>query len=173
MGIRETMVPIEPPAQRAPAVLSRLRAAQRELVDLKLRIPECALAAAEGKPGAREALAALHRGITAIAFEIECSPDARFLAERLDASALAAWRANIQTLPIEQIIDGITRDQCCRRCSTAGACVITGANPYAGPCGHPVLVGALEKQSYRDNPKIQAVFAAACAKLGLTRSRAA
>jgi hypothetical protein len=172
MGRHEKIVPAERPALRAPAVISRLRIAERELADSKLQVAERALAVAEGKPGAVESLAALREKIAALTFEIEASPQARELAQRLDQEALTAWRADVQTLPPEQIVDGITRDQCCRRCSAAGACVITGADPFAGPCAHPVLVGSLEKQTYLDNPRIQAVFAAACAKLGL-RSRAA
>jgi hypothetical protein len=173
MGKHEKIITAERPTLRAPAVISRLRIAERELADLKLQTAEHVLSVAEGKPGAAEGLAALLQKITALAFEIEASPQARELAQRLDQEALTAWRAAIQTLPPEEIISGITRDSCCRRCSAAGACVITGADPFAGPCAHPTLVGSLEKQTYLDNPKIQAVFAAACAKLGLTRSRAA
>ena len=95
-GHVQTIVPTEPPAQRAPAVLSRLRAAQRELADLKLQIPERALAAAEGKPGARESLAELRRKISEAEFEIASNSAAREYAERLDEAALVSWIQDVQ-----------------------------------------------------------------------------
>jgi hypothetical protein len=171
MGKFENIVPAAPPAPRAPAVLARLRIAERELADLKLQIAERALAAAEGGPGAKEALAALQAGIAVIAFEIEGLGPARVLAARLDQEALVAYRAAIQTLSPEEIIVGLTREQCCRRCPAAGRCVITGADILAGSCAHPVLVGSLELNSYRDNPRIVAVYAAACEKLGVRSTR--
>jgi hypothetical protein len=173
MGRHETIIPLDPPAARAPAVIARLRIAERELSDLKLQVPERVLAVAEGGPGAKEALAALHQKITATAFEIECSGPARELAARLDQNALVAYRAAIQTLPVEQIIEGISKEGCCRRCSGAGRCVITGADPLeGGACAHPILTGALELNSHRDNPQIQRVYTAACAKLGLRKLHA-
>jgi hypothetical protein len=172
MGKHEKIVSAERPALRAPAVISRLRIAERELADSKMQVAEYALAVAEGKPGATGSLAALHRRITMLMFEIEASPHARELAQRLDQDALTAWRADIQALPPEEIIDGITRDSCCRRCSAAGACVISGSDSLAGPCQHPILTGALELNRYRDNPKILAVYTAACTKLGLRKLHA-
>jgi hypothetical protein len=171
MGRYEKIVLADPPARRAPAVIARKIVAERELSELRLQIPECALAVAEGKPGGRENLAALYRQIAAVAFEIEHNAKARELATALDEQALVGWKAKIQELPPEELLAGLTRDQCCGFCS-ADFCVITGADPLAGPCAHPVLVGALELNRYQDNPKIRAVYAAACAKLGL-RSRAA
>src|ERR1700739_3449284 len=166
MGRPEKIVAAEPPAARAPAVISRLRAVQRELADLKLQIPERVLASAEGKPGARESLAELHQQISAAEFEIAGNGAARQLAERLDEEAGVAWKAAVQTLEPDEIVAGITKDQCCRRCLIGAGCVITGSDPLAGPCAHPVLVGALEKDRYRTNPKIQAVYAAARSALG-------
>jgi hypothetical protein len=140
---------------------------QRELADLKLRIPECALACAEGKPGGKEGLADLHRKISEAEFEISGNGPARELAARLDEAAIVAWKATVQTLEPEEIVAGLSKDACCRRCLAGAGCVITGSDPLAFPCAHPVLVGSLELQRYRDNPKIRAVYAAACAKLGI------
>jgi hypothetical protein len=159
MGKHERIIQDQPPAAREPAVARRLAVAQRELSDLKLLIGERGLAVAEGKPGAKEAFAALHQKITSTAFEIEHFSKARELAARLDDEAIVAWKATVQTLEPDEIVAGITKDQCCRRCRAG--CVITGSDPMAGPCAHPVLVGALEKDRYRDNPKIVAVYAAA------------
>jgi hypothetical protein len=166
MAKLEKPVAAEPPAARAPSVVSRLRSAGAELAALQPQIPERVLAAAEGKPGAREALTELHRKISAAEFEIAGNGPARQLAERLDEAAIVAWKATVQTLEPDEIIAGITKDQCCRRCLVGAGCVITGSDPLAGPCAHPVLVGALEKDRYRTNPKIQAVYAAARAALG-------
>jgi hypothetical protein len=158
----------EPPAPRAPLVVARLRSAQRELADLKLQIPERALASAEGKPGARENLAELCQKISATEFEIGCNPAAREFAIPIDQAAAAAWKAEVQGLDPADIVDGITKEQCCSRCRP-GACVITASDPFSGPCQHPVLVGALELTRYRENPRIQALHSAACSKLGLKR----
>ena len=172
MGRYEQIVPIEPPAARAPAVLARLRSAERELADLKLQIPEHALAVAENEPGAKEALAALHQKIILTTFEIESNAQAGYLAARLYQEELVAYRAAIQTLPPEQIVDGITKDSCCRRCPAAGRCVIVGSDILSGgSCAHPVLVGALELNSHRTNPRIVAVYTAAAEKLGVRSTR--
>jgi hypothetical protein len=167
MSKYEQIIPTEPPALRAPAVARRLAIAQRELVDLKLQIGERVVAVAEGKPGAKESLAVLHQKITATSFEIESSAGARELAERLDEEAMVAWKAAVQTLDPEEIIVGITKDECCRRCGAGFGCVITGADALSWPCAHPLLVGSLELHRYKDNPKIRAVYGAACAKLGV------
>ena len=164
MGKLEKIIAAEPPAPRVPRVVSRLRAVQREVAAMKLQIPERALAAAEGNPGG---LAELHRNISEAEFEIACNGPARELAAQLDEAAIAAWKANIQALAPAEIVAGITKDQCCRRCLIGAGCVITGSDPLAGPCAHPVLVGALEKDRYRENPKIMAVYAAARAAAGV------
>jgi hypothetical protein len=169
MGKFEKIVPDQPPALRAPAVALRLAIAQRELVELKLQIGERGLAVAECKPGAKEAFAALHQKITATAFEIDQFPLARELAARLDDEAIIAWKASVQTLEPEEIVAGITKDECCSRCSGGSGCVITGSDRLAGPCAHPLREG-LALTRYHENPKIVTVFAAACAKLGV-RSR--
>ena len=179
MGKMETIAPATPPAARVPAVLARLRTAERELADLKLQRGERQLAAAEGRHGAKEALAALHQKIAAVAFEIECSGPAREHAARLDQDALVAYRAAIQTLPAEVIVAGLTRDSCCGLCGPATGCVIAGNNLLggAGPCSHPVkerLSFVLDERGrrifrYRDNPQASKVFDAACEKLNVRK----
>jgi hypothetical protein len=168
----EKPVAVEPPAPRAPLVLSCLRSVRGELADLKMQIAERALACAEGKPGARQSLADLRRRISDAEFLIAGSGPARELAARLDEAATVAWKSTVQTLEPDEIVAGVTRDSCCHRCLIGAGCVITGSDHLAGPCAHPVLVGALEKDRYWDNPKIMAVYAAACAVLGIGRRAA-
>jgi hypothetical protein len=167
MGRHEKIIPTEPPAPRAPTVLKHLQTSKRALVALEGEVPALLLAVAEERPGAKEGLAALREEIAAAEFEIEHNAKARELAERLDEQAIAAFKAAVQTLSLEEIVEGISKDQCPRRCAARVGCVITGADPLAGPCAHPVLVGSLELHRYRDNPQICAVYAAAAAKLNL------
>jgi hypothetical protein len=171
MGRHEQIIPLDPPAARAPAVLARRGALERELADLKLQIPEMALAAYERRPGGRESLAALDAKIRACTFLIDCAAAAHGLAARLDEEATVAWKAAVQNLDPEEIVAGITKDSCCRRCQAGAGCVITASDPSAGPCAHPVLAGALALHRYQDDPKICAVFSAACAKLGIRSPR--
>jgi hypothetical protein len=167
MGRREKIIPTEPPAPRAPVVVAHLQESRRRLAALEAQNPETAFAAAVGKPGGAESLAALRDEITTAKFAIENYPKAREHAELLDEQAIVAWKAAVQTLSPEDLVEGITKDQCCRRCAAGAGCVITGADAGAGPCAHPVLVGSLELHRYRGNPQICAVFDAACAKLNL------
>jgi hypothetical protein len=172
MGMRETMVPIEPPAQRAPAVIAHLQTCRRALAAAEREIPGLLLAVAEGRPGAGEDLAALREKIAAAQFSIEHHVKARQHAEQIDQEAIAAWKAAVQTLPPDEILAGLSKDACCRRCIKGTGCAITGADPLAGPCAHPVLVGALELHRYVGNPQIQRVYTAACVKLGLRKLQA-
>jgi hypothetical protein len=172
MGKHEQIISTEPPAPRRAAVIAHLRISRQALVDLERGIPSLLLAVAEERPGAKEGLAALREKIAAAEFEIAHSAGARLLAEQLDREAMVAWKAAVQTLPPEEIVAGITKEACCRRCIAGTGCAITGADPFAGPCAHPVLVGALELTRYKNDPKSQAVYAAACAKLGLRRLHA-
>jgi hypothetical protein len=172
MGKLEKIVPVEPPAPRAPTVLEHLQVSKRNLVALEAEIPGLLLAVAEERAGAKEGLAILREEIAAAKFAIEHSAKARELAERLHDEAVVAFKASVQSLPVAEIIDGLTRDSCCRRCIRGTGCAITGSDPLAGPCQHPVLVGALELHRYVDNPRIQEIYAAACVKLGLKRLHA-
>lgn len=163
--VLEKTVPLEPPASRVPAVVSRAQAVERELTALKLQAAERALACAEGKPGARSLLAELRDKIAVAEFELARNGAAQDLAMQLDQTALDAWRADIQTLSPEEIIAGISRDECCRRCRP-GDCVIAGADAVPSECIHPVMAGPLHFLRHKANPKILAVYAAARAKVG-------
>jgi hypothetical protein len=135
-----------------------------------------ALASSRGEPGARDALAALHRKIGDVEFEIECNGLAYDLTCSQDGDAFAAWRAAVQQMEPEQIIEGISRSQCCHRClrGAGNGCVITASAPSAGgTCGHPILERHLFTRnetgkrifSYRNNPQASKIFDAACEKL--------
>jgi hypothetical protein len=165
LGKHETMVPYAPPANRAPTVIRHLQVCQRTLVELEARVPALLLSVAEKRPDAPAELAAMREEIAQLQFAIEHGVKTRELAASLDQTAFQDWKAAVQTLPAEEIVAGITKDACCRRC-LVGSCAITGADPYSGPCAHPVLIGALETDSARNNPRVQAVYAAAVAKVG-------
>jgi len=72
---------------------STLRLAERELADLKLQIGDRALACAEGKPGARESLAALHQKDHTVMFEIEHHPRLASWRSGATKEAIVAWKA--------------------------------------------------------------------------------
>jgi hypothetical protein len=149
-------VQMKPPSPRAPAVLEQRPALERELADLKQQIAEIALAAYEGKAGGRENLAALDSKIRACTFQIECNGLAHALALRLDRDAVAAWRLALQANP-EKAVEGITKKDCCRRCSLEHGCVISGAS-----CAHP-LRGV--SSGLRADPKIRALLNAAAEEM--------
>jgi hypothetical protein len=98
------------------------------------------------------------------------------LAEAEDAAAEKAWRASIQALPVGEIIDGINRDECCRRCAagTPGGCVLSGGARFAGStCYHPVRESFPSddrgKRIFQlaGDPQAAKVFFAACQKLNV------
>jgi hypothetical protein len=159
-------VPAVPPPSRVPAVLQRRQVIERELIEFKLQIDEMVLACVEGHPDGRKNLAALLEKIRTAEFEIECLPLARDLAERLDKIAVAAWRAEVQTLNPHEIIAGLTKHDCCDRCTNG--CVILGGDATAdqNACSHP-RHGELDNR-YADNPQVQKVFAVAFAKVNPT-----
>jgi hypothetical protein len=164
------------PAPAAKAVRAHRRTLELSLDALKAGAAEPALASAKGRAGAQDALAALYLKIRAIEFEIECNHAACELAAREDAAADVAWLAAIQTMDPGEIVAGLGRDACCRRCTPGipGGCVITAAAPYASStCGHPVKERHLFHRDaegrrifpYRDNPQASKIFDAACRKL--------
>jgi hypothetical protein len=165
MTTTEKTVALAPPTSRITAALAREQAALRELAALRLQIAECVLAYAEAKPRARENLAELHRKILLVEFEIAGLGAARDLAARLDTEAYASWKADIQTLPLAEIVAGISIDECCRRCRP-GECVIAGADPGPSECCHPRKIGSLNLLRHQANEQIRAVYSAAVAKVG-------
>jgi hypothetical protein len=160
----ERIVSDKPPAPQATVVAKHFEATKRTLAGLEAKIPELAFAAAVGKLGAKEDLAALQQKIGALKFEIEHHAKARALAERSDEQAIVDWRAAIQTMDPADIVAGIGREVCPRLCGAGGGCVISGADSLSGPCCHPNKEGLMLTR-YRENPQIMRVFAAACAAL--------
>jgi len=59
-------------------------------------------------------------------------------------------------MPPDQLIAGITSEDCCTRCSADHGCVITSG----GPCGHPAKAGGLPPRLQAD-PVIRKAYAAA------------
>jgi hypothetical protein len=143
------------PVARAPAVLDHLQASKQALAALEAEIAASALAAIEAQPGAKEALATLHGRTKAVAFEIDCNGKAYELARRLDEHAIIDWKADIQALPADQIVAGITATTCCKLCSDDTGCIISG-----GACAHPVLAGSLTP-GLQGNPAVRRVYRAA------------
>jgi hypothetical protein len=164
----EKPVPLDPPASRVPAVRDRAIRLEAELAALALRQAAAVLACAEGAPRAAAALADLHHKIALAEFELAGNGAARDLAEKLDQASLETWRADVQTLPPDEIVGGITRDGCCRRCRP-GDCVIAGANRIPSECVHPVKSGPLRFDAHTRNPIIVAAWKAALAETGPRR----
>jgi hypothetical protein len=161
----KSTVPVAPPAPRAPAVLEQRPALECELANLRLQVAEKALAAYEDRGAGRDKLAALDAAIHACAFQIECNTLAHDLALRIDREAVAAWRSQVQADP-ERAVEGITKEKCCRRCTsdTAG-CIISG-----DVCMHPIKAGNGSLPArLQGNPVVRAVHQAAAEKLGVYR----
>ena len=164
------------PAPTATAVRAHRQTLELSLTALRASAADLALASAKGKAGAKDALAALYLKINATIFEIDCNHAAAELATREDAAAEVAWRAAIQTMDPEEIIEGIGKEKCCDRCTRgiSGGCVITAPAPYAGAtCGHPIRekhLFPLDDRGrrffpYHDNPQAARIFSEACRRL--------
>jgi hypothetical protein len=164
MGKLEKIAIAAPALHRAPAVLEQRAGLERELSDLKQQIAETALVAYERDRGGRDGLAALHRKITAVTFQIDCNAAAHELALRLDLEAAAAWRATILAKPPEELIAGITAKSCCKLCDV-GFCVISGT----GRCLHPRDSNIPVALS--SDPRIRAVHELAAEKLRAEKRR--
>jgi hypothetical protein len=146
-----------PPALTAPHVRAHRRALEARLVELRGTVPAAALAIVNKKFGAVGALAALRRKIANVEFEIAANSDAHDLAQAKDAAAHASWRKQVHELPIEQALEGIGRDSCCRRCrpNSPGGCVLGGGCDVAGTsCLHPVK----EQDSFHNDDNGKKVF---------------
>jgi hypothetical protein len=168
------IVPAKPPAPSAPAVRAHRQTLELALDALKAGAAELALASARGRAGAQDALAALHRKVGDIEFEIKCHSLAVDLATTQDGDAFAAWRAAVQQLEPEQVIEGLSKEGCCHRCIPGESCVITSSVTHAGStCGHPIRerhLFPLDEAGrtlfpYRDNPRALEIYQAAARKL--------
>jgi hypothetical protein len=170
MGKYEHPVPASP-ALCGPAVGLRLAWCRRRLEALQGERPAAALASAMREPGAAERLATLGTSISAMEFEISCSLKAADLASQRDREAMAAWRAKLQDLPIERLIAGISRENCCALCATSAGCILTGSDPLSGGvCSHPIRENGPGPQ-YQDNSRVQEIYLAACARLRVKPKR--
>jgi hypothetical protein len=180
MGKLEKIVPDTPPAPAAKAVLAHRKKLEIERDALRTGAAELALKSAQGDASAQAALSALHRKIGDLEFEINCNSLAFDLATTQDSDAESAWRALLQTMDPEEIIAGIGKELCCRRCQPGinGGCVISAAAPASGGvCSHPIRQHhlfhindrGLRKFPYRDNPQASRVFDAACEKLNVRK----
>jgi hypothetical protein len=168
MGLQEQPIPAKPKPSTQ-AVTARLRECRQIRDALEAQRPAAALASAVREPGAAAALRELGQKIAALDFEIACSVKAEALASAEDRAAVAAWMAELQRMPVEALIAGISKEMCCRLCGPEG-CVISGGDPMSGaPCAHPIREGGPHPRSM-DNPQVKAVYAAACSKLNV-RSR--
>jgi hypothetical protein len=173
MNKHET-VPMKPPAATRPVVRAHRRTLELERDNLRAGAIELALRSAMGNLDARNTLAALPAKLAALQFEIDLNHQAQELAHAEDAAAEIAWRASIQILDPEDIIEGINQISCCGRCAQGVSCVITASAPYAGAeCGHPIRQKHLFHLDdrgrrlfpYRDVPQAARVFDAACRRL--------
>jgi hypothetical protein len=165
MGKHESPVPAKPKPSTI-AVTARLQECRRILEALEEQRPAAALASALREPGAAERLAELGCLIEAMRFEISCSVKAEALASARDREAVAAWMAQLQELPIEVLLSGISKDQCCMLCGPEG-CVVSGGDPQSGaPCSHPIREGGPSPQSM-GNARVRTVYLEACKKLNV------
>jgi hypothetical protein len=172
MARHETIVPLKPPAPTKPAIVAYRKTLEIERDALKASAAALAFASAKGDSAAREALAAIPGRLAALQFEIDLNHECQQLAHAEDAAAEIAWRAAIQAMNPAAIIQGISKEQCAPRClrGTPGGCVLSGGDPYASSCCHPILEKHLFSRdgrgmrlfTFRHNPQASAVFDAAC-----------
>lgn len=163
MGKIESLQPAKPIMQTE-AVRAHLPALQRRLADLRAQVPGAALKSACGDGAS---LATLEDAIRLTAFEIDCQGQALAMASVQDEEAIRVFRARTQALPIDTILEGLTKEQCCHRCIPGIACAITGSDPLADKCAHVVIVGPLELARYEASPTIKKLYRAACEKLNV------
>jgi hypothetical protein len=151
------------PTPTAGAVLEQRAAKQHELAALESLIGETAYGAAiAGKDGVA-ALAALHSKIAAARFAVDCNAAAHAHAIEVDKAALADWWNEVHAMAPDAAIEGISKTECCRRCSIDG-CVITGAE-----CAHPLKAGPNLNPRHQGNPAIRRLQKAAAQHLGVYR----
>jgi hypothetical protein len=168
-------------SQTAPAPIAMSIRAHGKTLALKIDAlragaAKLVLDEARGKTGAFEALTDLYLKLKILEFALELNGQAVELARQEDAHNDACWRAAIQTLDPDEIVEGISKGGCCAKCTPGvnGGCVITNPAPHAGPtCGHPILTKDLQfidevgKRHFRyeKNPRALEIYKAACRKL--------
>jgi hypothetical protein len=158
-------VPDQPPTSSAPTVLAQRAAKERELAVLQSQIGQTAYAAVPtGKAGA-ETLATLHSKIQAAEFALDCNAAAHAHAIETDKAAVAGWWKQVHALPADEAIEGIGKQQCCRRCTEEHGCVLSSGQE----CIHPVFTGSNLNPRHQGNPAVRRLHKAAAQKLGVYR----
>jgi hypothetical protein len=176
MGKLEKIVSDKPPAPTANAVIAHRKKLEAERDALLTGATDLALKSARGDTDAQAALRAIPAKQAWLQFELEQNHAAYELAAKQDSDAESAWRASLQTMDPAAIIEGIGKEQCCKRCTPGvpGGCVISAAAPHAGGiCVHPVRerdmfsrdASGKRQFHYRHSARASAVFDAACEKL--------
>jgi hypothetical protein len=165
-----------PPAPTAKQVRAHRQSLMMSIAAMRAGAPELAFASAMGNLGAKDALANLYLKLKTLEWELELNAEAVNLGRSADQAAETARREAIQALPAEEIIEGITRDSCCRLCIPGSDCVISApAGRSGGICVHPVTQKHLffldetgrRHYPYEDNPRSYEIHLAACRKLKL------
>jgi hypothetical protein len=124
---------IVPPPPMAPMLLDQVRAAEALIAECESRVGVLVLAEAQGTKGATEALAALEAKIAAAKAEHVRKNAAYRAALVADRTAAESFTARIRALPVEALIDGVTREKCPRLCHAGGCAIGCGINI----CMHP------------------------------------
>jgi hypothetical protein len=153
-----------PPAPTADKVLEQRAAKERELAELEAKIGATAYAATVAGKSGTDALAALHSRIQAAQFQIDCNAAAHAHAIEVDKASVADWWQRVHALPAEEAIEGISKTECCRRCSPELGCVITGSE-----CANPLKTGWNLNPRHQGNPVVRRLHKAAAQKLGVYR----
>jgi hypothetical protein len=156
-------VPDHPPAPTAETVLNQRASKERELASLERTIGATAHAAIV--TGKTAALADLHARIQAARFALEASDAAYAYALEADKADLAGWWEQIHALPPEEALDGLTKTECCRRCSVDGGCVISSGLE----CLHPIIAGQNLNPRHQGSEAVRRLHKAARIKLGAYR----
>lgn len=172
---------LSPPRPTAPLVIAHRKRLEIERDALRAGAAELALKSAFGDNAARAELRAIPAKLDALQFELDHLHAAGELARQQDSDAEIAWRGGLQSLPPDQLLAGLNRDECCRACQPGipGGCVLSGGAPFAGPaCWHPTRFGnhhqfstddaGLRVFAHRDHEPAAKLFRAATDKLKVT-----
>jgi hypothetical protein len=172
----------QPPAPTVERARSHKRKLEDTLSGLRAGAPAAVLAVAMNEPGAAENLAVLRAKVAEVEFEIQHAVAATDLAAARDSEAERAWKTSLQDMPADELVKGITKENCCNNCrpGTFGGCVLGGGFVGAGAtCWHPEQQKELfyrdentgrRKFTFRHHGRASEVFDAACRKIGVNFS---
>jgi hypothetical protein len=171
--------PAAPPAPIAKSVLAHRKKLEAERDGLRTGAALLALKSSQGDTAAKAELVAIPGRYAALTFEIDLNHEAHQLATEQDSAAETAWRAGLQAMDPDDLIEGIGKDSCCTLCSrgTPGGCVFSAGDSYRADCMHPVkeLAGFHCDDTGRkifpglDNPIARRIFEAASKRMKLRR----